>query len=305
MVKFFNQKEDVIDIQLTPYGKKKFSQGRFNPSYYGVYDSDIIYDSGYAGIYGEIQNQIVPRIKEGTPRLRVQSNFTASYAEEKAVDIGEYQFSNLTPANSQFFRFLGRNSPWSDYAPSWLINNIEDSAGFAGNYEFKSNLVIPVFTASLETVYNETSIVYQDDNGVDKVYTEYSLQSNERLLLDILELNTIFKGNGNYEIEVFRRMPGQEDNLIPLKFLNDGSFAGSLRQTAHEAGLEGNLRGTDPAIGEAFPDLTPEYVEYFLSVRLDLEIDEKSKQKGSSLYRSDFEAEIAKLCADAGIEFED
>ena len=305
MVKFFNQKEDVIDLQLTPYGKSKFAQGLFNPIYYGFYDTDIVYDSGYAGIYGETQNNIVTRIKEQTPRLRVQANFTGSASEENIVDIQEYQFDNVTEANAQFFRFLGRNSPWSDYAPSWLINTIEDSNGFAGNYVFRSNLAIPVFTASLGIEYNKKEIPYVDDEGEEQTYVEFSLHKNERLLLDVLELNTVFKGSANYEIEVFRRMPGQEDNLVPLKFLIDGSYSSQRQEDAREAGLEDHIGGTDPAIGEAFPDLTPEYVNYFLSVNVDGEIDEGLERKGSLLYRSDYEAQIVRLCEEAGIEFED
>tara|TARA_B100001094_G_scaffold332977_1_gene407654 strand:+ start:2218 stop:3135 length:918 start_codon:yes stop_codon:yes gene_type:complete len=305
MVKFFNQKEDVIDLQLTPYGKSKFSQGLFNPFYYGFYDNGIIYDSGYAGIYGEIQNNIVTRIKEQTPRLRVQANFTSSMSEENIVDIKEYQFDNVTEANSHFFRFLGRNSPWSDYAPSWLINTMEDSNGFVDNYSFRSNLAIPVFTASLGIEYEKIETPYMDNEGEEQTYIEFSLHKNERLLLDVLELNTVFKGNANYEIEVFRRMPGQEDNLVPLRFLTDGSYSSQRQQDARQAGIEDQIGGTDPAIGEAFPDLTPEYVNYFLSVNIDSEIDERLAQKGSLLYRSDYEAQIVRLCEQAGIEFED
>ena len=305
MVKFFNQKEDVIDLQLTPYGKAKFSQGLFNPMFYGFYDNGIIYDNGYTGIYGEVQNNIVTRIKEQTPRLRVQANFTSSMSEENVVDLEEYQFNNVTEANSHFFRFLGRNSPWSDYAPSWLINTIQDSTGFAGNYEFRSNLSIPVFTASLDIEYNKIETPYIDNEGEEKTYVEYTLHKNDRLLLDVLGLNTIFKGSANYEIEVFRRMPGQEDNLIPLSFIIDGSYASQRQQDAREAGLEDHIGGTDPAIGRAFPDLTPENVDYFLSINVDTEIDEGFERKGSLLYRSDYEAQIVRLCEEAGIEFED
>ena len=30
MVRFFNQKEEVINIELTPYGKEQFSKGVFS-----------------------------------------------------------------------------------------------------------------------------------------------------------------------------------------------------------------------------------------------------------------------------------
>jgi len=42
---FFNTKEEVIDIELTPYGKHLLSQGKWKPVYYEFYDDDILYDS--------------------------------------------------------------------------------------------------------------------------------------------------------------------------------------------------------------------------------------------------------------------
>ena len=44
---FFNRKEEVIDIQLTQYGKYVLSKGRFKPDCYAFFDDDIIYDTAY------------------------------------------------------------------------------------------------------------------------------------------------------------------------------------------------------------------------------------------------------------------
>ena len=40
---FFNKKEDVIEIQLTQYGKYLLSKGKFKPSYYAFFDDDIVF----------------------------------------------------------------------------------------------------------------------------------------------------------------------------------------------------------------------------------------------------------------------
>ena len=42
MAKFINRQEEVLQIQLTPYGKHQFSRGEFNPEYYAYYDDDIL-----------------------------------------------------------------------------------------------------------------------------------------------------------------------------------------------------------------------------------------------------------------------
>ena len=58
---FYNKKQEVIDIQLTQYGKIALSQGKFRPYSYGFFDDDIIYDAAYAGITEE-QNDSQDRI---------------------------------------------------------------------------------------------------------------------------------------------------------------------------------------------------------------------------------------------------
>jgi len=65
MAKFINKKEQVFDIQLTPYGRHLMSLGTFQPSYYAFFDDNIIYDGNYAGIT-ETQNEIGQRIKKDT-----------------------------------------------------------------------------------------------------------------------------------------------------------------------------------------------------------------------------------------------
>ena len=86
---FFNKKEDVIDIQLTPHGKHLLSRGKFRPSYYAFFDDDILYDAQYAGMTGatganqkEEQNDIQDRIEE-TPHLKAQYVYS-SREEDKS-----------------------------------------------------------------------------------------------------------------------------------------------------------------------------------------------------------------------------
>ena len=72
-MEYFNKKEDVLDIELTPFGELLLSQGEFKPEYYAFYDDGILYDANYAGV-SEIQNEVKKRIKE-TPRLKTQYQF--------------------------------------------------------------------------------------------------------------------------------------------------------------------------------------------------------------------------------------
>ena len=72
---FFDKKEEVLEIVLTPYGKQKLASGKFKPVYYAFFDDDILYDGGRAG-FSESDNGIETRIQETTPSLRTQTNFT-------------------------------------------------------------------------------------------------------------------------------------------------------------------------------------------------------------------------------------
>ena len=76
----FNKKEDVVEIQLTPYGKHLLSKGKFKPEYYAFFDDDILYDGQYADL-DEVQNDVQDRI-EKTPRTKTQYVFSS---REKAV----------------------------------------------------------------------------------------------------------------------------------------------------------------------------------------------------------------------------
>ncbi len=77
-MEFFDRKEEVLDVQLTQYGKYLLSIGKLNPSYYAFFDSDIDYDSQYRGdppapgnTPGPSENQkdTEDRLKE-TPRIK-------------------------------------------------------------------------------------------------------------------------------------------------------------------------------------------------------------------------------------------
>ena len=70
---FFDSKEEVIEIQLTQYGKHLLSRGKFSPDMYAFFDDDILYDVMAAGeTEAQAQNTIQTRILSETPRLRPQ-----------------------------------------------------------------------------------------------------------------------------------------------------------------------------------------------------------------------------------------
>ena len=78
-MEFFNPEEEVLDIELTSYGKQLLSDGKFKPKYYSFSDENVIYniqrsakDGG--SITQEERNNTATRITEDTPYIKVNPN---------------------------------------------------------------------------------------------------------------------------------------------------------------------------------------------------------------------------------------
>lgn len=88
-MEYFDKKEDVMDLELTPFGEALLAKGDFKPEYYAFFDDEVLYDANYASITTEKQNQTKKRIKE-TPRLMTQYQFRGSefpkYITQKIIE---------------------------------------------------------------------------------------------------------------------------------------------------------------------------------------------------------------------------
>ena len=113
---FFNPKEEVIDIELTPEGKKALSVGRFKPSYYLFFDDNVLYDAASADDTAEHQNNIEPRIQEETPTMKTLYSF--SEASEKKSTISE---PNTHDKYFSLASVLGTSELSSEKFPRWDI----------------------------------------------------------------------------------------------------------------------------------------------------------------------------------------
>ena len=66
----FDSKQEVVNIELTSYGKKKLALGKFNPSYYAFFDDDVIYDASYAALTESANGEADDRVRKETPYLK-------------------------------------------------------------------------------------------------------------------------------------------------------------------------------------------------------------------------------------------
>ena len=88
---FFNKKTEVMNVELTPYGRYLLSIGKLKPSHYRFFDDGVVYDSSHAPPTpsGEHQSKVDLRIVEETPKLKINSNstgVTTNFNNYQAVD---------------------------------------------------------------------------------------------------------------------------------------------------------------------------------------------------------------------------
>jgi len=178
---FFNKKEDVLEIELTQFGKYRLSQGELNPVYYAFFDDDIIYDARYGGVNAEAginQNLIQPRIKE-MPTTRVQHSYTGAETEVtrnirlmrlgeimddgKAVFVGKKDpnlkiFKPTNDRNFSSYAPMGHSDLSSNKAPAWRLTfyngEIESSTTHLSSSVNAAAMAIPQIETTVKYTTN-------------------------------------------------------------------------------------------------------------------------------------------------------
>ncbi len=284
MANFFNKKQDVLEIQLTRHGKVMYSKGDFNPEYYSFYDTDIIYDGKYAGI-SEIQNDIITRIKNATS--------TKAGYKFQTIDTKQRQADHI------YKRPLGNSQLTKDKAPAWRVSPIDNSQPITGSADNSTPNIKYKGAGSEYTGNTMSSNIWHDQKipemNFDVEFTyEYdgdslegsqivSINEEERVLLLVEEKNVLDKRLANFEIEVFMEIDASATNFSDhwkqLQFIN--------RSLVSEENIISLLNEADSEILENIPPLTEDIVEYWIDLRVDDEIIERSTQDTSTqeIYR--------------------
>ena len=118
-MEFFNKKEEVLDLQLTQYGKYLLSIGKLNPAYYTLHDDNVIYDRQFSNSSSaELQNEARVRIQSDTPILKTQYNFVSL----DSMQSKDPEFQDDKERTGIMARPLATSNLGSDKIPSWNIN---------------------------------------------------------------------------------------------------------------------------------------------------------------------------------------
>ena len=264
---FFDKKEDVLEIVLTPHGRSLLSKGKLMPVYYAFLDDDIIYDVASVGDT-ESNYQIKERILENTPSLKPHANHS-----DLMVKFTENEPDLTNDVVKKNIYTLGTSDVLEDHAPAWNVQLRKGeitSASRTIEVEEKP-LNIPQINVEIEyalSIANTNDIKQRQginqsaERPMSVIYPDgtYLKVDEEQILAQILEENG-FKHSDKLEIEVFMFDDAVEEKLIPLKFLKrDKEFQNDLYMPNQET----NTSNLD--------DITPHTVEYYFDVRVDKEI---------------------------------
>tara|TARA_R110000796_G_scaffold245961_3_gene370486 strand:- start:3467 stop:4426 length:960 start_codon:yes stop_codon:yes gene_type:complete len=292
-MEYFDRKEEVIDLKLTPYGKRLLSLGRLKPVYYAFYDDDVVYDTAYGG-YTEMQKEAEDRIKS-TPRTKAQtfldgieSRFTEINETFDESEIDKKLLKLKRPSSTENIYGLptpiGNGSVNSDYAPAWDIRSLQCPITASSEVLTGSHGIVRIPQININAYY-DTSIgqVTEGDaqpegnvpgkispgSGESDVLTVSKIYSDgtfikvvkDYILLDIKEINGVLDKE-NFELEVYKIIdnPNGEERLSRLRFLKDGI------EIQHDDIIY------DPNLKDDV-NLTEKYVEYFFDLRVDNEIE--------------------------------
>ncbi len=266
---FIDPKERVISIELTSFGKKLLSKGKFKPEYYAFMDDDVIYDGAYAGLI-EHQNDIQTRIKENTPYNDIQPNVDGI---ETNVKRGE-EYQNTRDKGFLYSNLLGNSYLNTSYIPSWNIKYLNGSLSGSVEYLTGSNqsLRIPQLSSSVEYItYVGNNVEFTNPNKIFPDGTMISVKE-DYILLEVTEENTRFL-NDNFDIEVYKIEEVKKSKIPPHRK--------EIKQT--------------PLFFET--DKESQKVGYYLDVLVDNEIDKSIMCKHlSSANKKDIFSDNIDIC---------
>ena len=284
-MEFFDKKEEVIDIQVTPLGKRLLQMGQFKPEFYAFFDNDVIYDGNYADV-SEAQNDIqeriknVPRLKQQvylySPEEKINSNTTdidlVTYDEDLFQDKSmtgpqslarEYNIQKQESRQIELEMFgpLGNMAFQADSIPAWDIRFFEaELTGSTSISTTNNSQRIPNLNCDVQYKFN-----------IKSVDPEMMEEPEDQALLSEIEDNlfistTPISQDGSYlEVKpesLFIRASENNTN-----FLND-----NFDIEIFKIGSEGEEQQLFfDAENTSFQD-TPLSVEYWFDVEVDAEI---------------------------------
>jgi|1_EtaG_2_1085319.scaffolds.fasta_scaffold02951_2 hypothetical protein len=333
MAEFFDQKEEVLDIELTQHGKYLLSKGLFKPDSYAFFDDDIIYDTNYAG-HAEVQNDAHDRIKTSI-RPKAQYVFRGIETEfrktsklrslnfgkdiDKPQSTGDKSYGLINP--------IGFNKSNSDRSSAWSVFFAKaplssSAAHYTGSHGFvkipQMEMVHKISTlvgmnqieAELEFIRsNHTEHeIYQAKSNMDKFREKHGTQPEVFSVSEDFEDGTFLFEEQDYVFLTIKEQntPNLRENfdieVFEIREETDG-VTGASKETLRQLQFLHTPTEIDDFIKETgldktYPPATPDHVEYYFALGTDQDIEERI------LCEVEFDNKKEDIFADSNIEFD-
>ncbi len=273
-MRFLDNKQEVINIKLTPFGKHLLSKGEFNPVYYSFSDEDVVYS-----LTGEEQNDIQDRILDNSISIEPINRITPVNPNGQTEYIGD---ENLRlPYNPQYIKdtqkeIIGNSSLNSNYLPAWKTTVLN------GRIESTTTGSIPTF--EMKDSYFNISVVdnTQFAGNITPNLSSLELENGKMIMIDedyyLLEINeeNVDDKNLNFEIELFEVISSG----------SDGEQLRRLNFTKKPDKIVNNILLDDEELTNVieFPRLPSNFSEHYFDVLVDdeitdIKVNQKVKQK--------------------------
>jgi hypothetical protein len=300
---FFNKKEDVLKIELTPYGRSLLSSGKLMPKYYAFFDDDILYDIQSGGDT-EDQRDIKERILNETPRVRPQRDLSSPEDQIFNFERGEDSsrpYSKI--AMNYLTEPLGTSDGTDKNAPSWNvsfllgeINSVEATIQTDTSHRKRIPQIDTTleYTMEIRNTRNDAPVRGREVSPnvpLSSIFPDgtYINLVDEQIICKMLEEKGFLQKDG-LEMEVFLY---EENEELPKKL----KFAPREKTIIDGFLMEDRV---------AQVNLTPDYVEYWLNIEVDSEIPDSEICKGvQELKAQDILVDVDVVCPDLeGVDFD-
>lgn len=214
---FFDKKQEVMDVELTQFGKDLLARGFFRPVYYEFFDDDILYNSKFAG-FKEHQNSSEDRILKQTPRLKTQyltySVEERYILEDRMIVSGDRnRFESIKKTVMPHIQEkillypMANQEVQSQESPSYNLKNI--------GADIKSVLYSPITGSGVqrfEPIIN-MDIKYKLKEDRSNIVPNTRTNINNETFIDLLSEEIQFSDNSKLTVE-------RDDLIIDLQELN-------------------------------------------------------------------------------------
>lgn len=294
-MEFFDKKEEVMEIQLTTYGRQLYSKGIMKPVYYAFFDDGILYDGAKGGLT-EVQNDVQNRIKNETVFVKDVDDYDHAdrFAKSPILVPNEFE-KNVLPLmdfNSTFENQLGISKNNSDFAPAWSISffngEITGSNHFLTASADTRDIPIPQINVDQDSIRTDTRVNYDNVdqyNSLEPCELEENAFFNSglffddgttieikegKILIKVEEKNTLTYRDG-FEVEVFEVVELDETPVSTTKT----SFLKPLKFFKEDAQIQDNLLvDGDTSVLENVSKINDTFVSFYLDISYDSDVDQ-------------------------------